>query len=479
MPSGHKLLGRFRLLKKLGDGGLAEGWLAEEELRSGLSRIVALKRLRAEFTGDVWLDDSLDDQVEEVARIKHPNLIEHYESCRDDHHAVVVLEYVPGRSLFELMERAREVGRRIPIGFGPWVAGEIIRALRALGRPHRNISARRTMISFQGQLKLGGAVQFFSPEQGAGRIAGRFDYLSPEQVQGLGAIDQRTDIFLLGILLWELATGRRCFHEDQPFDTVMRISQHRFARPSEVNTRVPASLEAIILRAMERLPEERFQTIDDLHRALAPLPADDAPELISELFPGEAEQEAQWASPANVREHEAFATRIIAAPRSSQPYLVYADWLQQIGDPRGELIVLDHALRGAGFVFGFEHGTLRRDLRGAVLDEHQKILAAREKTLLKEHGKYLLEGFTDAEVVLRSAIWKNGFLAGVELAAPNNYALRQALDTLASAPSARFLQLIDFNDPRSDTDYRQFELSRFPCLWRAARLDPERHARSR
>lgn len=463
MSTGHQIAGRFRLLKELVLGTVSSVWLAEEELESGERRLVVLKRVLSHPFH--WVE--VLPEVRAAQRRRHPALIEHYEIFSDEYErGLIVLEYIPCRTLAWVLERAKKLRRPLPLSFAAWIAAQLCSALELFENPHRAISPNHVLLSFSGGVKLAGSfkapidIDYVDYRRPVDR--GDFSMMSPEQVRG-AVLDIRSDIFSLGALLWELATGERCFATPTDLDGLRRHRRADVRPPTEINPRVSAELSAVILRALARYPEHRFQTPAEMREALEGMAAP-APKEVAELFAAEAEEEKQLVARLIDPERGALEAKIIAQPGSPSPYLVLADWLQQKNDPRGEWMVLDHALRDVGQVSGYTRWGLRREFNGTELTEEHRALAAREEELLKKHGEYFVEGITNHCCALRHVAWRLGFIDTATIDVENWAGARETVAALAVAPSGRFLQQLRIADRAGRVDDAELGARRFECL---------------
>lgn len=458
MSTGHKVHGRFRLLRCVGWGSCSGYWLAEEELDAGGTRLVALKRTHVhieEFAAD----------FERARRTRHPNLVAHHELLEDEGGGtIVILEYFPCRSLSRVLERAAQLGRPLPLSFAVWIVAQLCRALEVLERPHPELSPRHIQLSLDGAVKFSGAF-LRANAYDAGPVDFDYVWLCSREDLLSGRADIRSNIFSLGVLLWQLATGEKYFPESYMSDLQHNIEPE--ARPaSRINPQVPAALDAALLRASAYAPRDRYQTPAEFREALESMAAP-APSYVAELFEGAIEENEQLIARSIAEERRALEAKIVADPRSPGPYLVLADWLQQKHDPRGELIMLDHQLKNLGYVTGSYPQDLRRELEGAHLDEGQRALVEREAELLERHGDYLTEGIQS--MGLRHVQWRLGFIGGVVMDINHPEQAQGMLAHLAVAPSARFLQALSFVDRCRMNDFSALGVWRFDCLRRVTR----------
>jgi serine/threonine-protein kinase len=256
-----------------------------------------------------------------VAGLAHPCIAQIFDLGRIEHSYYIAMEYVHGRDLRTIEKRAREKGLRVPLDLGLRVVSQVCAALEyahrrkdARGRPleivHRDVSPQNILLSFEGDVKLvdfgiaKAASKAVSTERGA--LRGKLLYMSPEQAWGR-PIDRRSDLFSLGIVLYELVTGTRPFLAGGSELTILElVRQCLITPPREVNPRVPEALDRVIMKALAREPDERYQDAGQLQRGLErflrerpPVSARDLARFLELLFDrGEREEHEPEPTPA-------------------------------------------------------------------------------------------------------------------------------------------------------------------------------------
>lgn len=276
-------LGRYDLLLKIGRGGMASVWVAHEHAqRPEDSRIVAIKAIHSNLAEEPEFVAMFLDEGRLVSRIRHPNVVDLYEVGEIDGVMYMAMEWVEGDSLHTLIA---EAGKRRPIP--PEMAVRIIADAAAglhaahelrdeagnlLGVVHRDVSPQNILIGTSGRVKL---VDFgvakartrIGEATEIGHVKGKFGYMSPEQALAR-PLDRRSDVFALGIVLYELTTGRRLFRGGSDADTLALVVQGEIPPLSRVVPGYPPALEGIVMKALSRSRRERFQTARDFQRAL-------------------------------------------------------------------------------------------------------------------------------------------------------------------------------------------------------------------
>ncbi|MDR0965165.1 MAG: serine/threonine protein kinase [Myxococcales bacterium] len=284
--------GRYRLLKKLAVGGMAEVFLAtSRSAEAPRSKHIVIKRLLPNLAADLHFVTMFLNEARIAARLSHPNIVQLFDLGREASSYFLAMEFIHGVDLGALLGQLRTRDRRLPIPIALWIARELCHGLHyahALadesGRPlrviHRDISPQNVMVSFEGEVKLldfgiARAAGQVSTTR-AGEIKGKYAYLSPEQARG-ATLDQRSDLFSLGLVLYEMLCGHSPFKRDHELMTLRAAIDCDIEPPSRFAV-LPAALEAVVLRALQRDPDRRFASAHALAQALAevaPMPTPD------------------------------------------------------------------------------------------------------------------------------------------------------------------------------------------------------------
>lgn len=269
---GSKILaGRYELLEKIGEGGMAVVYKARCRL---LNRFVAIKILKPEYTKDVKFIESFRRESQAAASLSHPNIVNIYDVGKEGNIHYIVMELVEGKVLSDLVKE---------MGAIPWQqAVEIIKQIAsALSLAHKNhiihrdVKPDNILITKEGTAKItdfgiAKAVNTGTILGNTGMVMGSVHYFSPEQARG-GYVDEKSDIYSLGISLYELVTGRVPFDAENPVAVALMHMNEEMTPPSQVNPSVPQGLENIILKATSKYQINRFKTGEEMYAALTAL----------------------------------------------------------------------------------------------------------------------------------------------------------------------------------------------------------------
>jgi len=269
-------LGGFRLIRRLGEGGMGIVFLAEQE---SLRRLVALKVVRPERGGSPEADARFRREGEALAKLRHPNVVSVFATGEDRGVRWIAMELVPGRGLDDVLRESTESGERVPVRKALAWAVDLARALagaHAADLVHRDLKPSNVRITPEGRALLVdfGLARGTSSDTltRTGEFRGTPQYASPEQVSARrGGVDARTDVYLLGVTLYECLTGAVPFEgetTEQVFHGILAKDPIALRRR---NPEIPRDVETVVLKAMEKEPERRYETADAFARDLAAL----------------------------------------------------------------------------------------------------------------------------------------------------------------------------------------------------------------
>lgn len=295
-PGGEQLprkFGKYTLMRKLATGGMAELYLAIHRSISGFEKLIVIKQILPQFTADPEFVRMFMDEAKIAATLNHPNVIQIFDVGSIADRYFIAMEYIHGEDLRSIVKTMVGRGmREFPIEHALQIVGGICAALdyahtkkgfenESLEIVHRDVSPQNVLVTFTGDVKLvdfgiakaalkrraevvlaGGAGA--DPQQvEEGQLRGKFPYMSPEQCRG-EPLDHRSDIFSLGIILFELTTGRRLFKGKSEVETIRKIVEQPYPEPTKVRPGYPAALEPIVLRALARDRDRRYASAREM-----------------------------------------------------------------------------------------------------------------------------------------------------------------------------------------------------------------------
>jgi len=275
-------LGRYDVVSRVAMGGMAELLLGRLAGPSGFERAVAIKRILPHYAQHPSFVQMFLDEGRLAARIGHPNVVQVHELGQEGEDLYLVMELLQGESAAGVLRRLHARNAQLPPPLAVHVVASACAGLHAahelkdpsgktLGLVHRDVSPQNLFISYDGTVKVldfgvaKAADRISQTEQGT--IKGKLEYMSPEQARG-SPIDRRSDVFSLGAVLHELLTRKRLFKRSNPGATWNAVCTDPIPPPSSVVAGVPAELDAVCLRALERDPDRRYATALELRRAL-------------------------------------------------------------------------------------------------------------------------------------------------------------------------------------------------------------------
>ncbi|MES1204529.1 MAG: serine/threonine-protein kinase [Pseudomonadota bacterium] len=270
--------GRYTVVRKLANGGMAEIFLASQQGHEGFQKPVVLKRILGTIYADPQFRNMLIDEAHISMSLTHSNIVQVLDLGLAGGRYFLVLELIDGWDLGHILQRAKGAGLPLPPALGLFIVTEVCRALayahskrgmdgQPLGIVHRDVSPNNVLISEHGEVKLAdfGIAKAMNKREhtGTGVVKGKVAFMSPEQ--GLGKpIDGRSDVFSLGTLLYVLSVGVRPFEATTDLETLLRVQRADFKQPNRVRPDLQPELAAVIARAMKFSPDDRYQTADEM-----------------------------------------------------------------------------------------------------------------------------------------------------------------------------------------------------------------------
>lgn len=262
------LAGRYELIEKIGEGGMAVVYKAKDRL---LNRYVAIKILRPEFTQDEQFLDSFKRESQAAAGLQHPNIVSIYDVGRTGNINFIVMELVDGRPLSDFIKENGHLDYKTTIDIAKQVASALAIAHKHQ-IIHRDVKPHNIMITSDGVAKLtdfgiARAVSNATMVADTSKIIGSVHYFSPEQARG-AYVDERSDIYSLGIVMFEMLTGRVPFDGETPVEVALKHINEDVPSPAKLVPGIPPALDKVVLKATDKYQTERYKSADEMLEAL-------------------------------------------------------------------------------------------------------------------------------------------------------------------------------------------------------------------
>lgn len=275
--------GKYLLLEKIASGGMAEVYLAKSTGASGIAKFLAVKRILPQYSDNVDFIEMFKEEAKIAVNLNHSSVVSIFDFGIEKNQFFLVMEYVEGQNLRQVINHLKKENKYFSVDQIVYMVKEVAAGLdhahRCLdgttGKPlnitHRDMSPQNIMVSFEGEVKVVdfGIAKAESQLETtrAGTIKGKFGYMSPEQADGQ-TVDLRTDIFSLGIVLWELLTNERLFTSESEAATLRKVRECQIPSLKKMNPAIPAELERICQKALAKDKGLRYQTAAAFHRDL-------------------------------------------------------------------------------------------------------------------------------------------------------------------------------------------------------------------
>ncbi len=275
--------GKYILIDKIAIGGMAEIFRAKTFGVEGFEKTVVIKQILPQFSQDEEFITMLIDEAKIAGQLSHSNIAQVLALDRIEDTYYISMEFIEGKDLRTIIKGGQKMGMPLSQELAVLIGMEIAQALDYAHRKrdargaelniiHRDISPQNILISYEGEVKLTdfgiakAAIQARMSQSGV--LKGKYAYMSPEQARGK-AIDRRSDIFSLGIVIYEMLTGERLFLGDSDIGTLEKVKAARVEPPSRINKDIPEELETTVLKALAKEPSDRYQDASPLHKDLA------------------------------------------------------------------------------------------------------------------------------------------------------------------------------------------------------------------
>jgi serine/threonine protein kinase len=272
------IFGEYKILKKIATGGMAEVFLAKRVGMKGFEKLLAIKRIHPQFSENEEFIAMFIDEAKLAAKLNHRNIVQIYDFGSQQGSYYIAMEYIFGKDLRSILKKSKERGERFPLAQCAYIITEAAKGLEYahtlkdhFGKPlqiiHRDISPQNILISYEGEIMLAdfgiAKAASKSTETRAGVLKGKILYMSPEQAWGK-PIDRRTDLYSLGVVLYEMVTQRKIFDTDSEFSMLEKVRNAVVEFPPNVFENIPNNFLQVVQKALDKNPDHRYQSAHDM-----------------------------------------------------------------------------------------------------------------------------------------------------------------------------------------------------------------------
>lgn len=377
------LAGRYELIEKIGEGGMAVVYKAKDRL---LNRYVAIKILRPEFTQDEQFLDSFKRESQAAAGLQHPNIVSIYDVGRTGNINFIVMELVDGRPLSDFIKEKGHLDYKTTID----IAKQMASALSIAHKHqiiHRDVKPHNIMITSDGVAKLtdfgiARAVSNATMVADTSKIIGSVHYFSPEQARG-AYVDERSDIYSLGIVMFEMLTGRVPFDGETPVEVALKHINDDVPSPAKLVPGIPPALDKVVLKATDKYQTERYKSADEMLEALKNV------EFVTQMvgdrvFAGEKDnklrQDENVVAPVNNKREDREQEMVVVPANSRKPKSKTDDSKKKkkiaiiIGISAAAILILFGILYVSGIIGGSGKEVVVPDVKGMSYSEAKEVL---------------------------------------------------------------------------------------------------------
>lgn len=377
------LAGRYELIEKIGEGGMAVVYKAKDRL---LNRYVAIKILRPEFTQDEQFLDSFKRESQAAAGLQHPNIVSIYDVGRTGNINFIVMELVDGRPLSDFIKEKGHLDYKTTID----IAKQMASALSIAHKHqiiHRDVKPHNIMITSDGVAKLtdfgiARAVSNATMVADTSKIIGSVHYFSPEQARG-AYVDERSDIYSLGIVMFEMLTGRVPFDGETPVEVALKHINEDVPSPAKLVPGIPPALDKVVLKATDKYQTERYKSADEMLEALKNV------EFVTQMvgdrvFAGEKDnklrQDENVVAPVNNKREDREQEMVVVPANSRKPKSKTDDSKKKkkiaiiIGIAAAAILILFGILYVSGIIGGSGKEVVVPDVKGMSYSEAKEVL---------------------------------------------------------------------------------------------------------
>lgn len=277
-------VGGYEIIGLIGRGGMAEIYKAKKRGVRGFEKIIALKKILSGYGADAKFIEMFVDEAKIAAELTHPNIIQIYDLGKKDDYYFIAMEYVSGKDLRLILQKLAQTNTTMPEELAVYLLIKILAALnyahsardsnnKSLEIVHRDVSPPNILVSYSGNIKLtdfGVSKASIKVHQTlAGALKGKLLYMSPEQASGEENIDNRSDLYSAGVILFELITGEKLFLDSSEIKMLKKVQEGQVINPGRIKKDIDPQLEAIILKSLDKNIEKRYQKAPEMITALA------------------------------------------------------------------------------------------------------------------------------------------------------------------------------------------------------------------
>ncbi len=380
------LAGRYELIEKIGEGGMAVVYKAKDRL---LNRYVAIKILRPEFTQDEQFLDSFKRESQAAAGLQHPNIVSIYDVGRTGNINFIVMELVDGRPLSDFIKENGHLDYKTTIDIAKQVASALAIAHKHQ-IIHRDVKPHNIMITSDGVAKLtdfgiARAVSKATMVADTSKIIGSVHYFSPEQARG-AYVDERSDIYSLGIVMFEMLTGRVPFDGETPVEVALKHINEDVPSPAKLVPGIPPALDKVVLKATDKYQTERYKSADEMLEALKNV------EFVTQMvgdrvFAGETDnkprRDESFVAPVMSSRREDREQEMVIAPANPRKPKAKSDDKKKkkraiiIGVAAAAILALFGILYVSGVIGGGGKEVTVPDVKGMSYNEAKEVLEAK------------------------------------------------------------------------------------------------------
>lgn len=426
MPPEKEKLGNYLIIDKIASGGMAHVYKAKTVDPKGIERLVVIKRILPHISSNPEYVEMLIDEAKIAVQFNHGNIAQVYDLGKYKEDYFIVMEYVDGKTLSQILKEFQSRNERLPIDFIVYALIQVCQGLdymhrkidtsgNSLGVVHRDISPQNIIVSYSSDVKIidfgvAKASEKVSHTE-SGVLKGKFAYMSPEQAEGED-LDSRSDIFSAGILLWEMLTNQRLFKRKSNPKTIQAVKKDKVTPPSKIRTDIPKNLDKIIKKALHKNKAKRYQQASemafDLERFLVEYYPNFRPTHVSKLLyryfgpePDEEGMEPELPELAVSRKSKKKRSQSQIAQEEEKTEVDFVNRLRLLKPLLIFVTVFTIFASGATYVY-LEYFKTYISKLSLTVEPYQAEVFLNDKKIKSPDGNYLIEIEADKKFLLRA-----------------------------------------------------------------------------